>query len=526
MGLIRTRLLLACAWLGLLAAPAMAADMARAPTPQARTAQGEVVGRLHEGVAAYLGIPYAAPPVGPLRFRPPAAPAAWAAPREAENYGSPCPQTARLGSASTDEDCLFLNVWAPLGARARPVMVFIHGGSFNSGSGGVTTANPNGPGPSYDGSDLARAGEAVVVTLNYRLGVLGFLTAPALDAESEAHVSGNYGLLDQLAALRWVAANIAAFGGDPRHVTVFGESAGGISVLDLLASPAAAGLFQRAIVESANDGRSPSLLMAEAQHAKIVEALGCDQAAPAEVAACLRAAPVARLLGQAGGGPVIDGATLPEPPLTAFRDGRFNRVPVIVGTNADEGSYFLTVAERGAGRALTAEDRTAIEGHAFGAKGRAVAAAYPAEQFASAGAALAAIVTDSFFACPSEAVRLALGAYVPVLGYEFRQPAPVRNFPLPGSPVSPPDIPLGDAHTTELGYVFGHDGTGAALHGADAQLAARVLALWTGRETAAQGFVDLAEPAVPGRDFAQAHRCGFWQSVGSPQALIVSVPKG
>jgi para-nitrobenzyl esterase len=519
------RLLATGALLAAAALPAGAAEMARDPTPQAQTAQGMVVGRLQDGISSYLGIPYAAPPVGALRFRPPAAPAAWTAPRDATAYGSACPQPARLGTPSTNEDCLFLNVWAPVGGRDRPVMVFIHGGSFNAGSGGVTTANPNGPGPNYDGSDLARAAGAVVVTINYRLGVLGFLTAPALDAESEAHVSGNYGLQDQQAALRWVAANIAGFGGDPRKVTVFGESAGGISVLYLLASPGAAGLFQRAVVESANDGRAPSLLMAEARHARIVESLGCDRPDPAETATCLRALPVDAFLARAGAGPVIDGATVPEPPLAAFKDGHFNQVPVVIGTNADEGSYFLTVAEAGAGRLLTAEDRTTIAGHTFGMKAPKVASAYPAEEFGSPGAALAAIVTDSFFACPSAAVRAALAPYVPVLGYEFRQGAPVRDFPLPRAPGATADIPLGDSHTTELAYVFGHDGTGARLAGNDAVLSARVVSLWSGRDAPARGFVDLAEPAPAARDFEQVHRCAFWQSVGSPQALIVSVPK-
>ncbi|GAN76087.1 carboxylesterase/lipase family protein [Acidisphaera rubrifaciens] len=510
-----------CALLGLL----LATQTARADAaPQVQTASGPVVGQTVDGIARFLGIPYAAPPVGERRLRPPAPPVAWTAPRIADHYGSACPQLPRIGPGSTDEDCLFLNVWAPVGAKDLPVMVFIHGGSFNAGDGGDTTRNPNGPGPRYGGTDLARQGHAVVVTLNYRLGTLGFLAAPALDAENRAHTSGNYGLLDQVAALHWVQDNIARFGGDPRRVTVFGESAGGISVLYLLAMPRAGGLFQRAIVESANDGTAPPLATAEAHDKPVVAAIGCDKDDDAATADCLRAAPVSAFLAHGGPLPTIDGHVIPNAPRAAFNAGFFNHVPVLIGTNADEGTYFATVAEKSVGRALNQDDRQAIEARAFGAHAADVDAAYPPSAYPSPGAALAAIVTDSFFACPSAAVREALAPIVPVQGYEFRQPDPARNFPLPVAPVSPPDIPLGDAHTTELAYVFGHDGEGKPLAGHDAALSARMIAQWTGA-TAGAPFETFAEPAAAPRDFGEAHHCLFWASIGGPEALFVSVPR-
>ena len=179
------------AWLGCGSALAAGA-------PQVATDRGPVTGLVNGGVAEYLGIPYAAPPTGHLRFRPPQPHAAWSAPLEATKFGNPCPQTPRLGSGSTNEDCLVLNVFAPAEhSSQRPVMVFIHGGSFNAGSGGVTTPN----GPDYSGNDIVAQSGALVVTLNYRVGALGFLAAPALDAEDGRNSSGNYGLLDQQAAL-------------------------------------------------------------------------------------------------------------------------------------------------------------------------------------------------------------------------------------------------------------------------------------------------------------------------------------
>ena len=535
-------LALACA-LGL-GSGARAADSPAASGPvSVSTDKGVVVGTAQDGVAAFLGIPYAAPPTGDLRFRAPQSRAAWTTPLQATSYGSPCPQSARLGSPSLNEDCLYLNVWAPTRGANMPVMVFIHGGSFNAGSGGVTPG-----GPDYSGADIAGRAGVVVVTLNYRLSILGYLAAPALDAENPQHVSGNYGLQDQQAALAWIKRNVARFGGDQGNVTLFGESAGGISVLYQLVSPGAAGLFQRAIVESANDGTSRPLPAAESVEAPVIATLGCGGAL--DVAACLRALPVATIVNSGlAAGPPIDGYTVPRQPSAAFAAGQFNHVPAIIGTNANEGTYFLAVATRIAGRALTAADYDGTIRANYPAAIAQIEAAYPLSAYATPADALAAVETDSFFACPSDRVRTLLAPQAPVWGYEFAQPNPAQNFPLPVAAA----IDLGDSHTTELGYVFGHDRSGKPLAGQDRSLSGAAIDYWT--RFAASGNPNDAPHGAPPRepddaptlwpryddthrlvlslrtpvgqvtDFAAAHRCALWQSLGYPEKLLTSVPK-
>ena len=410
----------------------------------------------------------------------------------------------------------------------------------------------------------------VVVTINYRLSVLGFLAAPALDAEDPRGASGNYGLQDQQLALRWVKRNIESFGGDPDNVTVFGESAGGISVLYHLVSPDAAGLFQRAIVESSNDALSVPLAQAEAIYAPIVAALGCGGAA--DTAACLRAVPVETIVNSGlAAGPILDGATVPQQPREAFAAGEFNRVPVVIGTNTDEGTYFLSVAAIVAGRAPTPADYTNTIQVNFGAAAApAIEAAYPLDGYPSPGQALSAIQTDSFFACPSEAVRASAVRYAPTYGYEFAKRDPVENFPLPRGP----GIALGASHTTELAYVFGHDARGAPLpQGPDRDLSDAIIRYWTNfaasgnpnratvrgsaqadrRQPQAQSssaddgqgasagevprgprwpaytrpsgrVLSLSDQIRPERGFAEAHRCSLWESLGYPQRLITTLP--
>ncbi|MBV9749525.1 MAG: carboxylesterase family protein, partial [Acetobacteraceae bacterium] len=466
-------------------------------------------------------------------------------PLQATAYGNSCPQSARLGSPSLNEDCLYLNVWAPAGGgHPKPVMVFIHGGSFNAGNGGAVP----GTGPDYSGADIAERADVVVVTINYRLSILGYLTAPALDAENPQHVSGNYGLQDQQAALAWVKRNIARFGGDPANVTLFGESAGGISVLYQLVSPGAADLFQRAIVESSNDGASLPLSAAEPLEAPVIAALGCGGAS--DVAACLRALPVATIINSGlTVGPPIDGYTVPQQPPAAFAAGQFNHVPTIIGTNANEGTYFLAVATQAAGRTLTAADYAAVIVANYPNAVSQIEAAYPLASYDTPADALAAIETDSFFACPSDAVRTALAPQVPVWGYEFAEPNPVQNFPLPVAP----GVDLRDSHTTELAYVFGHDGSGNPLTGQDRRLSDAVIGYWTRlaasgnpnfalrlaalrelddlpalwlRYEGSQPFVlSLRTPVGEASGFAAAHQCALWKSLGYPEELLLSVPK-
>jgi para-nitrobenzyl esterase len=319
----------------LLGAPS-AASAEAAGGPIVRTRSGPVQGVLNGSVREFLGIPYAAPPAGPLRWRPPQAPRPWSAVRDASQPGPACPQAPNFfGPASCNEDCLSLNVYAPPpGEQLLPVFVWIHGGDFITGQGA-----------DYDGAALVEAGHVIVVTLNYRLGVLGFLSHAALGRESADGSSGNYGLMDQQFALQWVRDNIQAFGGDPRNVTVAGESAGGLSILTHLASPTAAGLFQRAIVQSGGYRLAwPSQRDADSAGYKLAKSMGCTMAA----AGCLRKLTVVELLdaqeratGTSIGsllmwGPHVGGDVLPEQPLLAIRNGSFNQVPVLIGTDHED----------------------------------------------------------------------------------------------------------------------------------------------------------------------------------------------
>src|SRR5579875_794989 len=299
--------------------------------PVAGTADGAVRGLANGAVDEFLGIPYAAPPVGALRWRPPQPAASWSGVRDATTFAPHCPQPASpFGEASTSEDCLYLNVFTPSQRAAGPgypVMVWIHGGAFVSGESN-----------DYDPTQLVEDG-VTVVTFNYRLGALGFLAHPALaDANGQ---SGDYGLMDQQAALRWVQRNIASFGGDPRSVTIFGESAGGLSVLAQVASPQARGLFDRAIVESGSYNLSQaSLASAEAAGEAFAAKAGCAS----QTAACLRSLPVSTILADqdaAGYTPNINTEVLPETLETAFAAGDFNRVPIVNGTNHDEWRLFV-----------------------------------------------------------------------------------------------------------------------------------------------------------------------------------------
>src|ERR1700691_4453924 len=292
------------------------------------------------GVRVYKGIPYAAPPLAPWRWRPPEPVAHWTGVRPTRAFGAHSVQGVvwddiDLGGAATAEDCLYLNVWTPAapsdGARL-PTMVWIHGGGFVVGSGAE---------PRYDGARLARRG-IVVVTVNHRLNALGFLAHPELTAESDHHASGNYGLHDLVAALKWVQRNIAAFGGDPNKVTVAGESAGSQAASALMASPLAKGLSARVIGESASMSASPSRAPAPLKEA---EAAGLDfmRKVGAHSLAELRAAPADAILAAAPGlgfRPIIDGWFLPRSPAEIFAAGEHSDVPLMAGWNKDEGFNF------------------------------------------------------------------------------------------------------------------------------------------------------------------------------------------
>ena len=429
-----------------LAVPAHATAQTITANPPVGPVEGVVTPVMHE----FLGIPYAEPPVGARRWTPPVAHSTWTTPRDASAFGNRCAQTGGpFGEASTSEDCLFLNVYVPHRKltperdlhRKRPVMVWIHGGAFVSGSA-----------ENYDPTKLVGDGDVVVVTVNYRLGYLGFLAHPALSAESADAVSGNYGILDQQLALRWVQDNIAAFGGNPKKVTIFGESAGGISVHAQLASPLAAGTFHRAIAQSGAVFVQPTLAEGEAQGADVADTLDCSD----QTAACLRAVSVADLLanqplGLRTASPVIDGLVLPTDLRTAFDTGAFNHVPLIEGSNRDEMRLFVALLFDLQGGPVTEEGYvdaiSALIGLPTGAASL-LAIQYPTANYPSPGLALSALATDAAFACNAFAVDHYLAGRVPVYAYEFAdENAPATLLP----PVS---FPYGAAHAFELNYLF------------------------------------------------------------------------
>ncbi|KPF79075.1 carboxylesterase [Brevundimonas sp. AAP58] len=314
-----------------------------APTsgpPEVEVAQGRLAGRSADGVVSFRNIPYAAPPVGALRWRAPQPADPWTGVRAANRPGAICIQPPAngdpgVGPPPMSEDCLTLNIWSPAGAERLPVMVWIHGGGYNNGSGTAEL---------YDGTNLARRG-VVVVTINYRLGRLGFFDHPALAAERAADAAaGNYGVMDQIAALQWVRDNITAFGGDPGRVTIFGESAGGAAVTQLMVAPTARGLFHAAIVQSGL-GRQRSALLSEDRPGRpSAQSLGLQFARSAGLvdatADQLRALPAERLLTPMpafySDNLVLDDQIVPEDVVEAFASGRQAPVPLIIGTNSAE----------------------------------------------------------------------------------------------------------------------------------------------------------------------------------------------
>ena len=431
--------------------------VAGAAAERVMTTGGVVHGARDGETWAFKGVPYVAAPVGARRFQPPAPVECGAAEREATTLGPACPQLAADGTFSGDEDCLQLNVWAPVAsAEPRPVLVWFHGGGNAAGS--ATD-------PIYDGRRLALAGDVVVVTVNYRLGQLGFLADAALAAGGPV---GNYGLLDQLAALDWVHANVAAFGGDPGNVTIFGESAGGRDVCTLLATPASADRFHRAIIQSGACKFLQDVAAAQIVADEVATTLGCS----GERAACLRAAPPEAITRAAAApigalssskfGPVVDGAVVPEQPEAAMVAGRHHAVPLAIGANADE-----TGREVPAG--LTVAQYEAQVRAQFGAIANAVLAHYPPEP--TPRAAYVRVTTDARFVCPSR--QIARHA-------DSGQSAPVYRYFFQYAPT-----PLGAVHGLDVPFVFGTfdaivvGGQPYVATAADLALSAAVQGYWT-----------------------------------------------
>ncbi len=487
---------------------------------------GAVRGGIAGGVAAFRGIPYAAPPLGGLRWQPPRPPARWSGVRDASAFGNYCAQDrsgAYYPARSAAEDCLYLNVFTTAGAVARrdhrPVMFWIPGGAFSGGSGN-----------DYDMTALVNAG-VVVVSINYRVGVLGFFALPALDAEH--HALGDYGLMDQQLALRWVQSNIAAFGGDPHDVTIFGQSSGGGSVLSQLVSPEAANLFARAIVQSGSTQALARTLTplatAEAAGARFATAAGC---ASVDIA-CLRALPAEQivtlqqpyLIGLIGG---VE--SLPSSFHTAIEAGDFQHVPVLLGGNHDDGRWVIAQTELNTGQPLTAYRFPAAVAAFYGnAAAPSVLGEYRPADYPSASEALGAAETDSYIACTSLALDRWLAPFVPVYGYEFDD----RAAPMYMPPVS---FPYGAPHSVELQFLFpgwhGGRGTVHSLSPDEDRLSAAMIGYWTafaktgdpngaGRPrwpefNTGASLLALHGPtpaALPVATFATNHHCDFWNTL-------------
>ncbi|MCC8242706.1 carboxylesterase/lipase family protein [Saccharothrix luteola] len=454
------------------ATPAAASDNA-----VVRTSAGLVRGTTHANVHSYEGIPYAAPPVGDLRWHSPVPPVPWSGALDATRPGSRCPQASVGGRpASVSEDCLHLNVTAPRAARKAPVLVWLHGGGLMNGAGG-----------DYLPTRLVKRGGLVVVTVNYRLGNLGFLGFPGLAN------GGAFGIEDQQAALRWVRQNIAEFGGDPNNVTLAGESAGAHSVCAQLASPGAAGLFQRAIAQSTACAPSffagadlrpvldvPLFVPHEWQqgHGQSIAAqLGCT------TLECLRGKPVPDLLAaQAFPLPAFGNTVLPEDPAVAVPAGRFNHVPLLTGTTRDEGTFFAPLLLPDLGP----DDYVAALTAHFGSHAAAVAQRYPLEEHGgSAMQAVAAIMTDLDWTWPQRAADRQFADKVPVYAYEF------LDRTAPAIPEFPPGVEPLASHGSELRYLFDLRSDDVRLTAAQRRLGDRMTDYWA-------RFATTGNPNLPG----------------------------
>jgi para-nitrobenzyl esterase len=438
--------------LGLLACAVPALVRAQLPDPvQVETgALAGVAGR-DPAVRVYRGVPFAQPPVGELRWQAPQPPLPWSGVRQADTFSAACMQQlvgarppwteAFMHQGTADEDCLYLNVWtaAPSADAKRPVLVYLHGGGFSEGSGSVAV---------YDGEALARKG-LVVVTVNYRLGVFGFLAHPELTAASDHRASGNYGLLDQVAALRWVQRNIGAFGGDPGRVAVAGQSAGAMSVYLLTASPLAKGLFHRAIIQSgpgalAAFGMVSTRSMTRPRTDAEQDGLAFARESGAASLRDLRALPAETLLvARPGGpprrfGPVVDGWFLPDEPTAVYARGQQHDVPLLTGMNADEASAFPGYGT------LAAVDFQRQARERYGDQADAFLRLYPATTDAEAGASQQQSLRDLGLVALGRLVadRAATG-HTSAWLYLHQ-----RGIPWPAHPE------FGAFHTAEVPYVF------------------------------------------------------------------------
>ena len=510
--------------LTLWAVPINAQDGLLHPTRIIRTENGAIQGISDRKVDQFLGIPYASPPVGALRWKAPVEAALWPGVRDAIRPGSMCIQPG-----GGQEDCLYLNVYRPAHTKVSaslPVLIFIHGGG-----------NQNGSGDLYDPSELVAATQIITVTINYRLNVFGFLALPSLDAEAGEPSSGNFGFMDQQAAMRWVQRNIGAFGGDPFNVTIGGESAGGIDICAQLVSPSAGGLFHGAILES--------MYCPTASHADSIQAsvpvankLGCTD--PVTAAGCMRnvsaenlfAANKFYVLPNAGLGisasPNYGGSILPLRPSDALAMGQWNRSSILIGSNHDEAAPFVIggVAAKYS-MPLNVEDYQKVTNGYFGSFAPSVLTEYALSDFADSFLAFADEVTDlSPLGCLVSQTAQSFSSLGQTFRYEFNdQQAPVFG--------SSPDLE-GAYHGAELQYLFQLPTTPTTLSSAQQQLAGQMMQYWA-------NFIRSGDPNGPGLprwplfdaaghrllslkpggatendNFDTDHHCAFWASAPGP----------
>ncbi|USQ86828.1 carboxylesterase family protein [Streptomyces phaeoluteigriseus] len=514
---------------------------ARPVSSVVQTADGKVRGTHRTGYDAWLGIPYAADASGAGRWKAPRPVAKWSGVRDATSFGDRCAQNSGWDPGYertiTTEDCLDLNVYVPDTARAKaPVLVWIHGGGFTGGAGQDT--NPR--------QFVTQTG-SVVVTVNYRVGVLGTLNLPQLQAESKDG-PGNYGLLDQQAALRWVQANISRFGGDPKSVTIAGQSAGAGSVCDHLASPTAKGLFARAVIMSGGCNLQ-SAASGQAQSTAFVEETGCATAA--DVLVCLRTKPAADLLAaqkKAGVSPSVGGRAFPVNPGTAVQTGAFNRVPVMLGQTDSERGLSTFQNYDYLGKPMTAAQYEAAVRSAYGANAEKVLAEYPLSNYGTPGEAW----TDAQNGSTSHTRRQLMGTFskwVPTYAYEFAEsdtPHFASIHLIQQQSAAARDFPFGGAiHVDDLGYLWDYLGQTLPYDDDQLELSRQMITYW-GRFTASGDPNGSGTPSWPtfsdrggvlmslsacdtspasgdapaacskaSQDFAENHNLAFWQSLSS-----------
>ncbi|MFI6489036.1 carboxylesterase/lipase family protein [Streptomyces sp. NPDC050564] len=503
-------------------APAQSASASAARHTLVRTDAGWVRGETTTEGRQFLGIPYAEPPVGDLRWRNPRPVEPWHGVRATKDFGKRCVQTASWDPGyeqpSHTEDCLDLNVYVPDGAGRRPVMVWLHGGGLTAGAGEDIVPDT-----------FARQTGAVVVTVNYRLGAMGFLATAGLDGEARDGISGNFGMLDQQAALRWVRADIGRFGGDPGRVTIAGESAGGRSVCTQMASPTSKGLYRAGIVESGAYGNCAARTheTAVSAGAAFAKKVGCADLS----LGCLRGKSSEEILAAQAGfdwGPVVGGDFLPVQPFEAYAKGAAARVPVLNGANEDEGRLFAFGQFDVSGTPLTTERYPVVVKDAFGAdQGGRVLRRYPLSDYPSPTIAYGTAFGDYLMACPALRLDGALAARGPVYSYEFADRtsppfASLRNLHT--------DFDFGATHVNEVQYLFKHFGLETPLNAEQRVLSRQMVQYWG---SFIRGGVPRADgqTAMPDRTgvvlslrtasaggntlsttVAHAHRCDLWDS--------------